>query len=704
MTNSQNDQQKPRPLNATMNSVESARPVVRRLLIANRGEIARRIIRTCRILDIETVAVYSDIDADAPHVHEATCAEPIGGPMAYLSVEAIVAAAKRTGADSVHPGYGFLSENPALAEALEAAGIVFIGPNAETIRALGSKTNAKIIAANANVPVAPTLLLSGDSPDEHLTKLSDFTSQVGFPVIIKAAAGGGGRGMRVINDLDSAKEALESAARESLKAFGSAEVFIERFIAPARHIEVQIAGDHYGTVVALGTRDCSLQRNNQKIVEEAPALNLKDEVRDELCQAACRLAKEVGYSNLGTVEFLYSDDGLFYFLEVNTRLQVEHPVTELVTGLDLVMLQIEIARGADLRDILKDNLSLDGSLIPSGHAIEARLCAEEYTGKFVTGTGVILDLYVPRGLRESGLIRADLGYEVCSQVSHYYDSLLGKIIVHAPNRDQAIQLLRKGLSEARVSGVGTNRSLLLHLISLDAFRKLLHTVQGTLGLLPSVAQLHDDWIHSHVILAAARLLDQRSEWAKSSPWSDREKVAATNITYPLTTLIHGVTISSESRIEDDGVSVRVMAPYEHEAFVRISALELAAVGLSRYSISLNRSSPKQVSILVDGATTWVHTDSGSLGLRTINARPNRKTDFALSGELVITSPIPGKVVAVNFTVGDSVQEGDLLIVLDSMKMEHPFKAPRSGVLSSINAIKGALVNAGAELARISSAQ
>lgn len=670
---------------------------IRRLLIANRGEIARRIIRTCRVLDIETVAVYSDVDAHAPHVREASYSQHIGGPMSYLSIDTIVAAARQSGADAVHPGYGFLSENPALPEALAKVDITFIGPDAKTIRTLGSKTNAKAIAARANVPVAPTLLLTGDSIEVHLQRLSEFTGQVGFPVIIKAAAGGGGRGMRLITRPEECAEALESAARESYKAFGSAEIFVEKFIAPARHIEVQIAGDTHGGVVALGTRDCSLQRSNQKIIEEAPALGLRAGVSEEICQAACRLAREVGYSNLGTVEFLYTDDGLFYFLEVNTRLQVEHPVTELVTGLDLVKLQIEIARGATLHEALGSDTT------PSafGHAIEARLCAEEYTGKFTAATGVILDMHIPRGPVDSGLIRADIGYEVCSEVSHHYDSLIGKIIVHAPDRAQATQLLSKALSATHISGVGTNRTLLLHLATTDAFRTLKHTVQGTTSLLPAREQLHDEWLTGHAIVAASRLYASYSRWSSDSPWTDCDKAQSAPLRYPLSTSLHGVVITSESQFEDDGVAVRISSPYPREIFVRCTpsanqTQEGAGVA-NVYTVSLDRAPSIRVAVYHDGSTTWVHTPSSSVGLLTVHSRTGPQSSQTTSGELPINSPIPGKVVTVNVAQGDRVSEGDLLVVLDSMKMEHPFRAPRDGVIGTLGVSKGAVVNAGTTL-------
>ena len=662
---------------------------IKRVLIANRGEIARRIIRACRVLDIETVAVYSDVDVYAPHTREADYREPIGGPMSYLSIDAIVQAAIRSGADGVHPGYGFLSENPALSEALEKHEITFIGPPARTIRELGSKTNAKEIARQANVPIAPTLLLK-DSLASQVERLKKFATEVGYPVIIKAAAGGGGRGMRVVSSDDQIRDSLESASRESLKAFGSEEIFVERFISRARHIEVQIAGDSHGNVVALGTRDCSLQRSNQKIIEEAPATLLKPGVDEELRAAACRLAKQVGYTNLGTVEFLYSDDGLFYFLEVNTRLQVEHPVTEMVTGLDLVRLQIEIAQGANLREILGDLKTPE----QIGHAVEARVCAEEFNGAFVTTTGIILDLEVPRGPTGSGLIRADMGYEVCSEVSHHYDSLIGKLIVHAPDRQQALGLLRDALRNLRISGVGTNRSLLNHLVTRDTFVKLNHTVQGTKDLLPSTAELIYEWTTAHAILAAIRTRKNLSSWSTQSPWSENDKANSFGLFYPLTTVIHDCVIQSNSSVRDDGVIVGVSAPNEVEVLIRIISSASTSLSTNTYSLSIDRASPIQVTILDDGPRVWIHTPTGSVGL-TLSAPKRRGIGGNVAGgELVLKSPIPGKVAAINTEVGAKVTAGEILVVLDSMKMEHPFKAPRDGVIKTLPVNKGSLVSAG----------
>lgn len=503
--------------------------------------------------------------------------------------------------------------------------------------------------------------------------------------------------MRIVTSLEEATQALESAARESLKAFGSAEIFVEKFIAPARHIEVQIAGDYHGNIIALGTRDCSLQRSNQKIIEEAPALELKPGVSVEICEAARRLAKEVGYSNLGTVEFLYTEDGLFYFLEVNTRLQVEHPVTELVTGLDLVKLQIQIAQG----ETLNSAVGTDETPKPFGHAIEARLCAEEFTGQFATATGVILDAHIPRGPAGAGLIRADMGYEVCSEVTHHYDSLLGKIIVHAPDRPQAVHLLREALSQTRISGVGTNRSLLMHLVGTEAFRNLRHTVQGTTELLPTAGQLHDEWIMSHAIAAAIRLRTHFSLWASGSPWSEVGAAADYRITYPFSTSIHGVNITSKSQVSDEGVAVRIPSPEEREVLIRAIHDKSPGTHTESYSISIDRAAPIHVVVLHDGPTTWVHTPGSSLGLGITHPRSQSHSADDSSPQLSIRSPIPGKVVTVQVAVGDRVKQGDLLLVLDSMKMEHPFRAPRDGVVASLGVSMGTVVTSGKVLAVLS---
>ena len=670
---------------------------ITRVLIANRGEIARRVIRTCHAMGLETVAVYSDVDEHAPHVGEATYAESIGSPTAYLSIDAILAAVKRSGADSVHPGYGFLSENPAFVAALEAAGVTHIGPSSHSIQQLGSKTVAKELAARANVSVAPTLLLQDSEIDLRVAKLEEFAVRVGYPVIIKAAAGGGGRGMRLVSAPGDCRAELDSASREAQKAFGSSEVFVEKYIAPARHIEVQIAADLHGHCIALGTRDCSLQRSNQKIIEEAPAVALKPGVSEELCEAACRLAKEACYSNLGTVEFLYTSDGLFYFLEVNTRLQVEHPVTEMVTGLDLVEIQLRIARGEALQTILGDT----SPPASRGHAIEARWCAEEYTGRFVSATGVILDRFIPTNSTYEGTIRADMGYEVCSEVSHYYDSLLGKLIVHAPDRDKAIRLLNDVLERSRISGVATNRSLLKHLLVTPAFRSHTHTIQGTQSLLPSESEIRSLRVQAHAIVAATRMFEPLSPWVSGSPWMQTQSLGVDGIQYPLTTRIQGEVHSSYTTFVTSSGVRTVHVDISGATVAKLSVAILESTLISKYQqrsvVSLDSGQPLTVDLVRLGDTTWVHTSNISLAVCTTILRRAATGAEAKSSESGITSPIPGKVVALNVKEGDLVQEGAILLVLDSMKMEHPFRASRSGKVASLSVSLGSIVQAGAGL-------
>lgn len=669
-----------------MNSKSS----ITRVLIANRGEISRRIIRTCHELGIETVAVYTEADAHAPYVSEAAFSEPLGAATNYLSIDAIIDAAKRSDANAIHPGYGFLSENSDFAEAVIRAGLVFIGPKPETIRALGSKTNAKEIAKRASVPTSPTLLLTASTLEQQAAELSAFGSSVGFPVIIKAAAGGGGRGMRLVLATSSFQDELSSARREALKAFGREEIFVEKCIAPARHIEVQIAGDSFGNVVALGTRDCSLQRNNQKIIEEAPATGLKPGVSEAILDAATRLAREVGYTNLGTVEFLYSEDGSFYFLEVNTRLQVEHPVTEMVTGLDLVELQLAIASGGSLKD-----WGLESTPTPNGHAIEARVCAEEFTGQFITTTGIILESFIPDLGAE---VRADMGFDACSEVTHHYDSMLGKIIAHGGDRDQAIDTLVEALALTKISGVGNNRSLLLHLLNREEFRAQRHSVQGTRDLLPTPEHLSAELETGHAILAAVRLFDPRSSWCESSPWMQADTYALASLEAPFTTTRYGQTITSKSRRTQDSVSVALTS---RGTSYTVDVIERAypSPHHTQCSVRINGGEVLNVEILADSAATWLHTPSFTYGYEQSNRGGGLSAGVASDGERLITSLIPGRIAALRVADGDTVTEGDVLLVLDSMKMEHPVKAPCTGTVT-LRGTVGAIVQAGAVLAVI----
>jgi acetyl-CoA carboxylase biotin carboxylase subunit len=429
-----------------------------RILIANRGEIALRVIRTCRERGIETVAVYSDADRFMPHVRTADRSVYIGPPPpreSYLRMDAIIAAARETGADAIHPGYGFLSENPAFAEAVEAAGLAFIGPSAESIRAMGEKTRARALVSAAGVPTVP----GTDGPARSLREVERFCARTGFPVLLKAAAGGGGKGMRVVKDRSELAEAFRTARSEALSAFGDDSVYAEKYLEAPRHVEIQVLGDRFGAVVHLGERECSVQRRHQKVVEESPSPAVDEQLRAAMGATAVEVARACGYCNAGTVEFLLDQDGRYYFLEMNTRLQVEHPITELRTGLDIVGEQIRIAGGEPLGYTQED-------VRFHGHAIECRICAEDPSEAYIPSTGTIVHLRAPGGPG----IRDDRGYDEGSEVSVYYDSLLSKLVVWASGRQEAIARMRRALREYVILGVKTNIPLCNAVLDSTPFR------------------------------------------------------------------------------------------------------------------------------------------------------------------------------------------------------------------------------------------
>jgi len=431
-----------------------------KILIANRGEIAARVMRTARAQGIATVAVHSEADAGALHVRVADEAVDLGpGPATenYLNIAKIVEAARATGAQAVHPGYGFLAENAAFAQAVTDAGLVFVGPSAEAITAMGEKVSARAVAVAAEVPLAP----GSDGPVGSADEVIAFGDRYGYPVVVKASYGGGGRGMREISSAEEAHDAFAAAVREATAAFGNGQVYCERYLVNARHVEVQVFGDSHGNAVYLGDRDCSVQRRHQKLIEEAPAPGLSDDLRRRMGESAVRLAHKVGYVGAGTVEYLVEGDD-FYFLEMNTRIQVEHPVTEQVTGLDLVALQLKVAAGEPL-GLTQDDVSIAGA------AIEARINAEDGSGgRFLPSPGPIARLTAPA---DEGL-RWDAGYESGDEVLPLYDSLVGKLIATAPTREEAIDRLRAGLKELRVEGISTTAPAADHILGTDAFRAM----------------------------------------------------------------------------------------------------------------------------------------------------------------------------------------------------------------------------------------
>lgn len=430
--------------------------VFKKVLIANRGEIARRIIRTCERLGIETVAVYSEADSGMPFVKEATtavCVGPAQAKKSYLDIDNIIQAAKETGADAIHPGYGFLSENPALVRRSEEEGITFIGPSAKAMELMGSKVEARAEMKAAGVPVVP----GSNGRLQSLEEALELAEEIGYPLMLKASAGGGGIGMQLVGNADELKKAYDSTKQKAESFFGDGALFLEKWISDPRHIEVQIAADEHGNVIHLFERECSVQRRNQKVVEESPSPYLDEKLRGKLLETAVRGVRHIGYKNVGTMEFIFDGEKNFYFLEMNTRLQVEHPVTEEITGLDLVELQLKLAAGEKLPFEQKD-------IHMNGHSIECRLYAEDPKTYFPS-PGTIKRLILPEEAR------LDFAIEEGSQVSPFYDPMVGKIIVHGSDRNQAIQKMKKALSRLKVDGITTNRELLFDIMDNASFKK-----------------------------------------------------------------------------------------------------------------------------------------------------------------------------------------------------------------------------------------
>ncbi|WP_416276922.1 acetyl/propionyl/methylcrotonyl-CoA carboxylase subunit alpha [Nocardia sp. alder85J] len=652
------------------------------LLIANRGEIAARVIRTARQMDIATVAVYSDADRDAPYVSQADAAVHLPGTApadTYLRADSILAAARRTGADAVHPGYGFLSENAHFARECAAAGIVFVGPSPTAIAAMGSKIEAKRIMADAGVPVLPGATVEHES-DGDPERLRAVAAEIGFPILVKAAFGGGGRGMRIVREQSELAEAVRSARREAASAFGDGTVFLEKFVEAPRHIEVQIFGDRFGTVVHLGERECSIQRRYQKIIEESPSTAVDAELRAELGRAAIAAGKALSYEGAGTVEFVMAPDGSFYFLEVNTRLQVEHPVTELVTGIDLVRAQLLVAAGAPLPEQLL-------TATPRGHAVEVRLYAEDVAAGFVPVSGTLTTLEFP----ELPGIRVDAGYGSGSRVSTFYDPMLAKVIGYGPDRDAACAVLARALRETRVHGVTTNRDLLIGILREPEFRSGAidtgYLDRHDPATLAAGAGDADTTTATHALVAALAAQAARRAGATILPGlpSGFRTLPSAGQTMSFT---HGDrTLRVEYRFERTGPTARVddWQPENLTLLTTTADLVDAVVDGVR----------RRYRVTADGTTWFVDSALGSTELNEVQRFPD-PSRIQEAGSLL--APMPGTVVRIEVTEGQPVSAGDPILVLEAMKMEHTVRAPATGVVVRIPISLAAQVDSGQLLA------
>ncbi|MEV0680681.1 acetyl/propionyl/methylcrotonyl-CoA carboxylase subunit alpha [Actinosynnema sp. NPDC050436] len=627
------------------------------VLVANRGEIAVRVIRALRRFGIRSVAVYSDADADALHVRLADVAVRIGPAAAresYLCAERIVDAARETGAQAVHPGYGFLAENTDFARACEKAGLVFIGPPAEAIDAMGDKIRAKLTVRAAGVPVVPGRTEAGMSDDD----LVDAAGEIGFPVLLKPSAGGGGKGMRLVREQSALRDAIESARREARGSFGDDTLLIERFVTNPRHIEIQVLADAHGGVVHLGERECSLQRRHQKIIEEAPSPLLTPEVREAMGRAAVDAAKSVGYVGAGTVEFIVDGTtGDYFFMEMNTRLQVEHPVTELATGVDLVEWQLRVAAGEPLGI---------GDVPPTRFAVEARVYAEDPARGFLPTGGTVLALHEPADVRVDSALRVGL------VVGSDYDPMLAKVIAHGDTRAEALRRLDSALGRTVVLGVTTNIPFLRALLQDEDVRA------GRLdtGLVErKLDALTRDEVPAEVYAAAAleRELAPRGDdpWDRRGGWRVGEHAWTTRRFGDVDVRVRGDEV-----VVGDGEPVRLKASVEDGQLV---------VGTRRYAVARS------------GDVLWLGADGRSWAL-TETGRSRLSAQEAAGSAGPVTSPMPGTVLVVRAAPGDHVTAGQALFVVEAMKMEHTVTAPADGVLAEVTVRPGHQVALGQPLA------
>jgi 3-methylcrotonyl-CoA carboxylase alpha subunit len=633
----------------------------RSLLVANRGEIARRVIRTARRMGVRTIAVYSDADAGALHVRDADEAVAIGpAPAAesYMNADAVIAAAKDSGADALHPGYGFLAENSAFAEACTAAGITFVGPPADAIRAMGSKSAAKTLMETAGVPLLP----GHHGAAQDAKTLGSAARNIGYPVLIKPSAGGGGRGMRLVEDAGAFKDALAAAKREAKSTFGDDHVLIEKFLVRPRHVEIQVFADSHGNCIHLHERDCSVQRRHQKIIEEAPAPDLADETRRAMGAAAVEAARAVDYRGAGTVEFLLDPDGGFYFMEMNTRLQVEHPVTEMITGLDLVEWQLRVAAGEPL-PLSQDEVRIDG------HAIEARIYAEDPSDDFRPAPGRITHLRMPD---EDDHVRVDTGVAAGDTVTAHYDPMIAKLVVWDRDRASALTRLRSSLRDTQIAGPVVNVPFLLAVAGHSAFAagavdtgfverqgdELSAALETGTERARSIAAnaVARDWA-AEARHRAARTGDPHSPWADAAGWR-----------------LNG--------------AARLMVHFRD----------------GERTVAVSPSGNETATVVRDDASLTVFHDGGTYRLALHDELAEAEAHAGEGTAGVPTAPMPGMVVAVMVSAGAEVAAGETLMVIEAMKVEHSIRAPAEGVVDDVLYAVGDTVEEGAALVAFTAAE
>ncbi|MGB5683127.1 MAG: acetyl-CoA carboxylase biotin carboxylase subunit [Polyangiales bacterium] len=650
---------------------------IQKILVANRGEIARRIMRTCRKMGISTVAVYSDADAAMPFVAEADEAVRLGpAPSAesYLRIDKILEAAALTGSDAIHPGYGFLAENAAFADACAGAGVIFIGPTADAIRAMGSKREAKALVSKAGVPVIPGY----DGADQTPAVLAQKAVEVGFPVLLKASAGGGGKGMKLVREEAGLSDAIASAAREGQSSFGDGTLLVEKYIDDPRHVEIQILGDSHGNLIHLNERECSIQRRHQKIIEEAPSPALDAALRNRMGEAAVLCGKAIGYQNAGTVEFILAPDRSFYFLEVNTRLQVEHPITECLTGLDLVEEQIRVAQGEELRTT-QEAVRFEGA------AVEVRLYAEDPSAGFLPQSGKVVDWDLPpvEGLR------VDSGVETGSEVGIHYDPMLAKIITSGETRDIALQRMRRALRSLSVQGLQTNREFLLRVLDHPAFVAAeidTHFIERHLGdgLTDESAEVDATRAAVVAALAEQQQRDLERELVPNVPSGWRNN-------YHSPQWVEYTVGERDLRVEyrhlgDDHFSVWLDG---EERDLRVVSWE------EPYLVFEDGRHRQRARVIFDGARVFVHSPSFDAALQRKPRFPDKSLAIPAGGCI---APMPGKVIELRVAEGDTVQAGQVLLIMEAMKMEHTVTAPHDGSVTTVSVAAGDQVDADALLA------